>query len=151
LQGADRSAAAGLVQLVSQLGAGEPMFALSTNMAPAFPVVNLAGAEWPYRYHFLWLLPGLYPGATGTPIPYRAPEEQGAREREFFEAVVSDLDRIPPRVLIVDRSRDMQGMAYGRPFDFLRYFSSSPRFVELMRRYRRAAVIGDYVVYDRVR
>ena len=151
LRAGDRAEVVVLIEVVSQLATGEPVFALSTNMAPAFPVVNLAGAEWPYHYHFLWLLPGLYPGATGTPIPYRAPAEQDAMERAFFDTVVSDLEHIPPRALIVDRSRDMQGMAYGRPFDFLRYFSSSPRFVELMRRYRRAAAVGPYDVYERVR
>ncbi|MEO7275144.1 MAG: hypothetical protein ABIX28_23150 [Vicinamibacterales bacterium] len=140
-----------LAAVVSQLAPGDPIYVLSTSMAPAFPVVNLAGAQWPYRYHFLWPLPGLYAGPTGTPIPYRAPAEQGPLEREFFERVLGDLERVPPRLLIVDRQRDQQGMAYGRPFDFLRYFSASPRFVEVFSHYRRAGAVGAFDIYERVR
>jgi hypothetical protein len=140
-----------MADVVNELAVGEPIYALSTNMAPAFPVANLAGAQWPYHYHFLWLIPGLYPGRTGTPIPYRTPEAQGPMERAFFETVVTDLQRTPPRLLIVDRSRDQQGMAYGRPFDFVRYFSGSKEFVDLMRRYRLAEVLGPYAIYERVR
>ena len=138
-----------LADVVSDLAVGEPIYALSTNMAPAFPVVNLAGARWPYHYHFLWLIPGLYHGRTGTPIPYRAPDAQGPMERAFFDTVVSDLQRTPPRLLIVDRSRDQQGMAYGRPFDFVRYFSGSKEFVDFMRRYRLVVVLGPYAIYER--
>jgi len=70
-------------------------------------------------------------------------------ERAFFDTVVTDLQRIPPRVLIVDRSPNQQGMAYGRPFDFVRYFSGSKGFVELMRGYRLEGFVGPYAIYER--
>jgi hypothetical protein len=138
-----------LADIVNERAVGEPIYVMSTNMAPAFPVVNLAGARWPYHYHFLWPIPGLYSGRTGTPIPYRPPEAQSPMERAFFETVVTDLQRIPPRLLIVDRSRNQQGMAYGRPFDFVRYFSGSTDFADLMRRYRLSGLVGPYEVYER--
>src|SRR6266568_7834 len=149
IRGQEQSGVRVLADVVSDMAAGEPIYAFSTNMAPAFPVVNLAGARWPYHYHFLWLIPGLYPGRTGTPIPYRLPDAQGPMERAFFDTVVTDLQRIPPLVLIVDRSPNQQGMAYGRPFDFVRYFSGSKGFVELMRGYRLEGFVGPYAIYER--
>jgi hypothetical protein len=139
-----------MVEATERLASGEPVYLMTTNVFPSFPLVNLAGAKWPYHYVSLWPIPTLYP-YDGTPIiNYRPPESQPPLEREFFDTVVSDLRRVPPRVLIVDRTSSQQAMG-GRTFDFIRYFSASPEFESLMRRYRSVGSVADYDFYELIR
>jgi hypothetical protein len=135
-----------LVRIVSELAPGEPIFFLSTAMWPAFPVVNDSGADWPYRYPFLWPLPGFYPGRPGERVAYRPPARQSPLERRFFEAVVSDMTATPPRLLFVERGPNQQAME-GRDFDFIQYFSGSPDFRQLFARYRSHGRVGAWDVY----
>ncbi len=141
----------GLVDFVQLRAAGEPIYVLSTSVWPAFPLVNLTGATWPYRYHHLWPLPAFYqrPPAWDR-IPYHPPHAQGPAEREFFTEVVDDLVARPPRLLIVDRRQYRQALAQG-DFDFLEYFSQAPRFAALLSRYTRVGVANGFVVYERSR
>jgi hypothetical protein len=132
---------------LGQRAPGEPVFFMSTGMWPAFPAVNIAGARWPYHYHFLWPIPELYATAPRGNIRYRVPGEQSPAEREFFDTVVNDLLRTPPRVLVVANSPDQQAMR-GRQFEFVRYFSGSPQFVALLATYHRADADG-WVIYER--
>ena len=134
-----------LSDAVARRAIGEPVYMLSSSLYPAFPVVNLAGASWPYHYGCLWPLPEFYPASA--PRGYRKPEAQPPVERQFFETVVTDLTRYPPRLLIVERSPDKQAFG-GREFDFIQYFSGSPDFVELMRRYRSVGYIGPWEVFE---
>jgi len=135
-----------LVRIASELARGEPIYFLSTAMWPAFPVINDSGTDWPYRYPFLWPLPGFYPGRRGERVPYRPPARQAPLERRFFEAVVSDLTATPPRVLFVERGPNQQAME-GRDFDFIQYFSGSPDFRQLFARYRSQGRVGAWDVY----
>ena len=137
-----------MVQYVESAATGEPIYFLSTSMWPAFPVVNMARAEWPYRYHFLWPIPALYATGSASLPTYRAPDAQSAVERQFFDAVIEDLIRTPPRVLVVDRRADLQAMQ-GQRFDFVEYFSGSTEFRALMARYRRIGFIGPWEVFER--
>src|SRR5262249_28612550 len=134
-----------LSDAVARRATGEPVYMLSTSLWPAFPAVNLGGATWPYHYGDLWALPHFYPARA---VPgYRKPEAQSPVERQFFETVVTDLTRHPPRLLIVERSPDKQALG-AREFDFIQYFSGSPDFVELMRRYRSVGYIGPWEVFE---
>ena len=137
----------GFAEMLARHAPGEPVFFMSTGMWPAFPAVNIAGARWPYHYHFLWPIPALYATGPFDNPHYRRPEEQSPAEREFFETVVNDLVREPPRVLAVARSRDQQAMR-GREFDFVRYFSASRDFADLLATYRRQDA-GTWIIYER--
>ena len=140
-----------LVALVKAEASGQPIFVLSTSIWPAFPLVNVTAATWPYRYPFLWPLPAFYGRrSTGQAGGYRRPEEQGPLERTFVGAVVDDLAAHPPRLLIVDRSPRKQALE-GRAFDYVEYFSLSPRFASLFSRYRRVGAVGPFDVYAQTR
>jgi hypothetical protein len=91
----------------------------------------------------LWPLPALYRDGA----PYRNLESQGSLERQFFDTVVDDLAHRPPRLLIVERGERMQAMN-GRAFDFIAYFSASPAFDGLFRRYRRIGRIDQWEFYE---
>jgi hypothetical protein len=136
-----------LAEYVERTAPGEPVYFLSTSVWPAFPVVNLSGARWPYRYHFLWPIPALYAREANGEPRYRLPGDQGSLERDFFDTVVGDLKRVPPRVLVIDRMKDQQAMR-GRQFDFVTYFSGSPEFGALFRQYRRRGYIGSWELYE---
>jgi hypothetical protein len=132
---------------IEQAAAGEPVYVMSTSMFPTFPIVNLAGATFPYHYHFLWPIPALYAGPGAAPAG-RSPDRQDALERAFFDTVVRDLVAIPPRVLVVNRDRDQQAMN-GVPFDFVAYFSRSAQFRALMQRYQLRGTYGSLEVFER--
>jgi len=136
-----------IVEAILSRALGEPIYVMSTNVWPSFPIVNLSGASWPYHYHFLWPIPQLYGARQGSP-PYRAPEAQGPREREFFDTVVSDLSRTPPQLLFVERGPYLQAMQ-GRDFDFVQYFSASAEFRDFLSHYDRMGVIASWQVYQR--
>jgi hypothetical protein len=137
-----------LADELSRRAVGELVYMFSTSLFPAFPAVNLAGASWPYHYGFLWPLPAFYP--EKGPPGYRKPEAQSPVERRFFETVVSDLLKRPPRLIVVERGPFKQALG-SRPFDFIEYFSGSPDFVELMRGYRSVGYVGSWELYERAR
>ena len=136
-----------LTQVVSRAAVGEPVYFMSTSVYPAFPVVSLAEAKWPYHFNHLWPIPALYRGGPDATIGYRPPEEQSSLERLFFDTVVSDLMKVPPRLLIVESGVDQQAMR-GRDFDFIKYFSGSADFKKLLQRYRWMGRIGVWDVYE---
>jgi hypothetical protein len=134
-----------LVDAVARVADDQPVLVLSTNVWPAFPVVNLAGAKWPYHFNCLWPIPAFYAGPFGP--AYRRPADQTRFERTVFQTVVGDFIRIPPRLLIVDRNPQQQAMG-GRQFDFVEYFSSSPEFSALFRRYRLIGRIWHWELFQ---
>src|SRR5262249_51952918 len=128
-----------LLDIVRREAAGRPMFVMSSSVRPAFPLLNLADARWPYHFNSLWLLPPDYHhDANAGPAAYHRPDAQSAGERAFFQAVVRDLRETPPAILIVDRSRYKQGFGAVN-FDFLEYFSQSPELAALFREYELIA------------
>lgn len=137
------------VDLVRQKAEGRPIFVLSTSVAPAFPLVNLSGATWPYRYNCLWPLPVHYrDDRHAGRARYRSPAVQSPSERAFFDDVVRQLRETPPVLLIVDRQRLKQG--FGMVFfDYLEYFGQSPAFAALLQEYRPLIADGPYAVYER--
>jgi hypothetical protein len=137
-----------LLDLVHQRAAGKPIFVLSSSTGPAFPLVNLSGAAWPYRFKSLSFVSIYYKDIDNTAtVAYRTPQAQSAGERAFFDAVVEDLTRKPPVLLIVDVTRLKQGfgLAY---FDFLTYYRQSPTFDALWRHYRFIDWKKNYQIFE---
>ncbi len=137
---------AGMLAVIERHAGGEPVFVMSTSAWPAFPIVNMARLPWPYPYQLLWPIPALYTGSDER--FYRSPGQQDVLEAEFFESVVGGLVRVPPKLIIVERGADLQGMR-GRTFDFIQYFSGSPEFGSLFQRYRRLALIEKWEIFER--
>jgi hypothetical protein len=139
-----------LTKLVKRQGWPRPLLALSTSVDPAFPVVNLSGVQWSSRFCCMWLIPGSYSARerATTPFPYHSLEAMGAIERYALDAVVEDMESLPPELIIVDRSRDKQGFGTAS-FDFLTYFLRDARFATLFARYSKLRDIGSFRVYKR--
>jgi hypothetical protein len=125
-----------LIDLVHQRAAGKPIFVLSSSTGPAFPLVNLTEATWPYRFKSLSFVSIYYKDVDNPATAvYRPPQAQSAEERAFFDDVVDQLTRRPPTLLIVDMTRLKQGFGLTY-FDFLAYYGQSPAFSALLRHYR---------------
>jgi hypothetical protein len=139
-----------LRNVVQRHAGQEPILVLSSSVPPAFPVVNLSGAQWSSRFCCMWLIPGSYSARerTANPFPYHSLEAMGPIERYALDAVVEDMESLPPELIIVDRSPIKQGFGTGS-FDFLSYFLRDPRFAALFEHYWKLFDVGDYRVYKR--
>ena len=142
-----RGFSASTVQVLRQYAHNEPALFISLYVDYTFPGVNYAGALYPYRWHHLLPIPGLYhdfvPGPDGR--VFRQPQEMGPVERDFFESFVDDAVRYQPRIVLVDRR---QGIRPGlsNQLDLFLYFCQSPRFADLMKGYHWLGRRGFYDV-----
>lgn len=142
-----------LVPLLERHGSGVTVYALASTMAPAFPVVNYAGATWGGRFPALWVLSAIYAPATDDPqsvgreIRPHPSEGMSWAEREVRRTVVADVLANRPSVIIVDDHRSMWAFR-GQYFDYLGYFCRDSRFADVMRSYTRGRR-GDYLVLER--
>jgi len=140
-----------LAELVRDRAAGEAVAVLSYNMRSAWPLVPYAHAEWPLRYPSLWILWVLYADQFQQPDPlvYRPANTEMPLERNFKLAVVSDLERAKPRLLVVlGSAKDVPGND-ARRLDYLAYFSREPRFARELTSYRYVMTLGQHDVYER--
>jgi hypothetical protein len=138
-----------LVDLVAHATPRRALF-LSSHLLYAYPVVNYAGASWPYHYHHLLPLPGLYrdydPAAVGR--PFRTPEEMNPTEARFFATMVEDVLQYPPQLILVDRNPQYAPLD-DLGFDFIAYFRQDQRFAHVMDGFRYAGRISNHDIYVR--
>ena len=134
-----------MLPLVRENAARGGLAAFSTNVSWGFPLANYAGADWASRFPTLWPLPGLVRGRAD-------PRHDGAAldrvERYMIDAVIEDLTRKPPAVVLVDVRADKHYFG-GHPFDYLAFFGRDPRFQLLWRDYERVFVRPEFHVYLR--
>ncbi|MFP6742696.1 MAG: hypothetical protein VCD33_13910 [Alphaproteobacteria bacterium] len=134
-----------LVPIVRQHAAGKAIYFISSNTWTGFPLVTYAEVEWSSRAASLWLLPGYVRARqAGEMTP-------GLRkiERYTIDTVVADLTALPPAVILLDERRDKPWYG-GIDFDFIAFFSTDPRFVDIWRNYERIAVVEEFHIYRRV-
>lgn len=136
-----------MIDVVERYANGGPIAALSTNMQAAFPLVSYTDVKWALRFNSLWLLPGVYPDyEPGSEVQYHGLEMMPAAERYMFDAVLVDLVRQQPTILIVDTLPPGYVL---RGFDYLTYFGRDARFAALMRLYHEVAPVERYRIFVR--
>ncbi|MFI5330656.1 MAG: hypothetical protein ACHQ2F_06430 [Desulfobaccales bacterium] len=139
-----------LIPLVKDYARTEPVYALTTELTPPFPMINYTGASWPYHFASLWPLPGFYCNTSDgdRKISYHHPDSMSAAERFFLDTVITDLQTYPPKLLLVDQSEYKMG--FGRlNFNFLDYFSNDPRFLTFLKGYEYLKKVGTYEIYQK--
>jgi hypothetical protein len=116
------------------------VYSFTSHVWVSFPLVNHADAQWASRFPTQWLLPGAL-RRLAEPSAVDAETEQRLREIERYaaNAVVEDLERTPPDLVIVDKQNPYFDKL---DFDFLSYFSHEPRFVAFWRPYVKVKVIS---------
>jgi hypothetical protein len=128
------------------------VFVFSYHIGSSFPLLNYAGVESASRFPQLWILAAEYLDQLHHPSPlvFRSKSEMGAAERYLNAAVLSDLERKRPRVLLILRNaRDHPINGYRR-IDYLAYFSRDPRFAAILQDYQFVRNLGEYAVYRRL-
>lgn len=104
------------------------LYAFSTSIPPAFPLVNQLGASWPGRLQCLWPLPAVVrPG----PLP---PERRAAIGEWLVRSVVEDLAAAPPAVILVQTTPAKQALG-NQPFEYIPWFSRDSKFRRLWNNY----------------
>jgi hypothetical protein len=79
-------------------------------------------------------------------FPYHKRSEMDGLERWFVDAVISDMVRSQPVLVICDCSQKKQG--FGKTtFDYIEYFLKDQRFAEMWRNYSLLTSVDDYRVF----
>ena len=125
------------------------MFSYTTDSA--FPLVNYAGVGLASRFPSFWVTAALYWDAiaTGGPLRYRAVGEMVPAESYFLAAVREDLTAAQPKLLIVLRPGRDAAVNGQRRLNFVQFLDRDPQLAALLARYRLAARIGEYLLYER--
>lgn len=134
-----------MLPLVRANAARGGLAAFSTNVSWGFPLALYAGADWPSRFPTLWPLPGV---VRGRAAPNHDAPALDRVERYMLDAVIADLTRRPPAVVLVDTREDKHYFG-GIPFDYLAFFGRDPRFRRLWRAYALVETRPDFHVYVR--
>ena len=141
-----------MVEVVRRHAAGSSIFVFSYHIGSTFPLVNYAGVESASRFPQLWILTAEYVHRmrADEPLRYRPPAEMSPAERYLKEAVLADLERSRPRLLLVLRNARDDPANGLRRLDYLGYFGRDPRFADLFARYQFLDLVGEYLVYRRL-
>jgi hypothetical protein len=142
-----------LLPVLSSVGPGEAVAVLSSNIFSSFPLVLESGRRWSFRFPSLWPLVALYDEQIqrGGLVRFRSVEERPPLERAFVAAIVDDLLRMRPAVILAPRpDPELWGWGGARRFDYLALLRGEPRLGDAwLAGYRRGPDAGDYVVLRR--
>ena len=127
------------------------LYILSYTIESTFPLVNYSGVRWASRFPHLWIIEAAYQDQlySLSPLRFHLREQMGPAERYLNDAVYEDLTRYRPDVLLVLRhARDIPQNAIRR-FDYVGYFERDARIAGVLRQYRLAEEVGQYLMYVR--
>jgi hypothetical protein len=141
-----------LLPVVGEYSSRGSVMVLSWSAASAFPLVSEAGARSASRFVSLWMMAGLYGGATARPEPirYRSCEQMGGLERYLNDAMTEDLARNRPVLLVVlmpAPDRPEWGL---RRIDLLGYLTRNGAFATEFERYHYVRTVGQYWIFERL-
>jgi hypothetical protein len=140
-----------LIPVVSK-HAGSYVLMLSWSTASAFPLMTYSRVENASRFNHLWILGASYWKDLRRPEPlrYRARKEMAPLEQQLNDAVVEDMIRTTPSMIIALRpGPDLPEWGLRR-LDFIGYFRRDPRFARLFERFTYDGQIGEYWLFRRV-
>jgi hypothetical protein len=135
-------------EIVRQHATGSTIYAFTSRVSLAFPLVTETGIGWSSRFPTLWLLPGLErrlrsadPESSASDIALLAEIEQYVRD-----AVLADLTATSPELVLVDTRRHKTYFAE-IDFNYIDYFSEDSRFAALWTNYDEIQRYDDVAVY----
>jgi hypothetical protein len=137
-----------LIRIAEEHAKGRSILLLSSSIFPSFPLVNYSRVGWSSRFANMWVLPNVYSGVRELEgkFPYHKRSEMDGLERWFVDAVISDMVRSQPVLVICDCSQKKQG--FGKTtFDYIEYFLKDQRFAEMWRNYSLLTSVDDYRVF----
>jgi hypothetical protein len=141
-----------LIPVVRGDGNGGSVMVFSWSIASTYPLVNYSGVESASRLNSMWILGAVYRERIMADAPLRYRERAGMEDLERYlnDAVVEDLARRRPRMLIVLRPAPDRREWGLRRLDFIAYFMGDARFARLFSRYNFTGEIGQYWIFERL-
>jgi hypothetical protein len=141
-----------LIPLVREHAAGGSVMVLSWSIASTYPLVNYSGVRSASRFNSMWILGAVYRDQTrgAAPIEYRERARMSPLEAYFGDAVVEDLSRDRPRLIVALRPAPDRPEWHLRRLNFVAYFLRDPRFERLFSRYRSLGETGEYWLFERL-
>jgi hypothetical protein len=141
-----------LIPLVRDRAAGGSVMVLSWSIASTYPLVNYSGVRSASRFNSLWILGAVYRNQTMDAAPIRYRERAGMSPLETYldDAVVEDLGRERPRLIVALRPAPDRPEWKLRRLNFIAYFLRDPRFARLFSRYRFVGEVGEYWLFERL-
>ena len=122
---------------------GEPVLVLSARSGYAFGLVTYAGADWVGGFPCLWV-PGVLQAERS-----RGREHLGFEVEQWFrDVVIGGAETSQPQVILISRPAPPEGPPDLR-VDLLDYFSTDPRFRNLMTAYRPDGESVGYRIFRR--
>ncbi len=122
-----------LAPLVRDIAPGGSLYAFTSHVWVAFPLVPAAGLEWASRFPTQWLLPGVINRLrTADDAALRRRLETVGRYT--IDAVNDDLQQGRPDIVVVDLDNPYFDE---RGFDYLGYFERDARFRRLWQDYAK--------------
>lgn len=124
-------------QELAELAGGGAVMVLDTRLFPHFPRFNYTDLHWTFRFCSMWPLPGIYNDVEATPgqgrFPYNTVEQRGAAESFLADAVIEDLRRHEPALVLV--KQPPLGHMRHRNFHLIKWLRKDRRFRKIWRRY----------------
>lgn len=134
-----------------ELGA-RTILVLDADMTSALPWIADLSLTERSSFPFLWLPAVVYRTRwNGNPrVAVRGRAEMERAEGVAYDAVVSDLVRHTPDVLVVEtRKKNEELTGYPGGFDHLEYYGRDARFAACFLEFRLTTVLEDYLIYRR--
>lgn len=123
-------------RLLCALPPGSSVLVLAPYGNDAWPVVQTCRLRWASRYMFLWMLPELQ----------RAPERHAHIAEATHRAIVADIQRYRPDLILIDR-RPSEKLHT----DALKFVMADPAFRVQLGDYRPDPTVRSFAVYRRVK
>lgn len=124
-------------------GAGQSVFAFITSPRDVHPAVVEANVVWASRSCCLHLLPAAVRTDAGP-----ASEAVRVAAQRQLDSTLTQLERDPPAVVVVDARTNMLGFKNGR-FDYQAYLSRDARFRRFFGRYAEDKPVAGYRILVR--
>ena len=125
---------------------------LSADMTSSLPWIDDLGLTRRNSFSYLWVPTAMYHAwwNSNPRVALRSVAEMTEVERVSYDAVVRDLTRNPPDILVVEsRVRNERLTGYPGGFDHLRYYRADARFAAEFAHYRQTAKLAGFAVYRR--
>ncbi len=141
-----------LTEFITERADGAAVYAMSTRLDVLFPAINHAEVGWTSRFPTLYLPAVVVRFEAEDPM---SPAHLTAArvqeiERLFRDAVLEDMERRPPALVLVDTAPDLRVFA-GRDFDYLDFLLDGSEFEERWAGFEEAGRIGRFDAFVRRR
>jgi hypothetical protein len=134
-QTAKRAEEASLAGTLGSSVRGAGVLCLAARCGTAFRLVTDSGARWTLRHPYLWVLAAVPPDSPAG--------------RLFIASIVEDIERAPPRVVLIAEPRSDAPLNSGMRLDYQKLFANVPEIRHLLDGMERLPNAAGYRIWRR--